>query len=328
MKSVMMKRIVRALVLWFGAMSLALAACGGGVGNGGIDSASAGLGGAVRSDGAGGAGGAALEAAAPEVAAAVDTNTVPVDAAEAPAAATCDELAAAARAQFASFVHSTSSLACLVDADCSDLFNRSLSCFAACGNPVRTADLSAVAKGAADVCDAYFGAGCPAKTPPCPRYVVFCDHGTCAAGVGPGAGSGATDAAVDSAPADAAAPDAFAAVDGGACTWPASFSASVDAGTVGCWASVNSNVCPVPPGDVVRPDGTILDPDGNPVANASCKYSCSASEYPLSCTGEPRPSGPPTIPAPDLSLGCRVLYQPMIANPYTETYCCPCGVGT
>jgi len=193
----MIKRSVRTLVVVSGAIHLALVGCGDGGGKGGIDhDGGGGLGGTVKLDGGGGAGGAAIEAGAPDVSLAVDVN-VTSDATLAPDAAVCHQLATAAQAQFGSYLDSTSSLACQVDSDCSDLSLKSWNCFAACGQLVRTADITTLTAATASVCDEYFGAGCPAITPPCPFPHAFCDHDTCAYGFGPGGPSGATDAAVD-----------------------------------------------------------------------------------------------------------------------------------
>jgi hypothetical protein len=119
------------------------------------------------------------------------------DAKVAPDAAVCDQLAAAALAQFNSHLQSASSLACQVDSDCSLLDLRSLDCFSPCGQLVGTADISAVTAGTAGICNEYFGAGCPEKIVPCLPFRVVCDHNTCATSPGFGGLSGATDAAVD-----------------------------------------------------------------------------------------------------------------------------------
>jgi len=140
----------------------------------------------------------AVDAVSPDVSSAADTNVIPdLPIADAPDAAVCDQLAAAARAQFESYLQRTSSLACQVDFDCSDLSRESWNCFAACGQLVRTADITAVTAATASACDEYFGAGCPAITPPCPFPHAFCGHGTCAKGFGPGGLPGGTDAGVD-----------------------------------------------------------------------------------------------------------------------------------
>jgi hypothetical protein len=118
-------------------------------------------------------------------------------------AADCDQFAAAAQAQFDSYLQSTSSLACQVDSDCSLLWLRSSNCFGGCGLPIGTADVSAVTAAAASACDQYVSAGCPAKTPPpCLPSQAVCDHGTCARDAGAGGPSGSTDAAVDTGSGD------------------------------------------------------------------------------------------------------------------------------
>jgi hypothetical protein len=110
------------------------------------------------------------------------------------------------------------------------------------------------------------------------------------------------------------------AKDAGACTWPASVTPVSDASTVGCWAQASFNICEVPNGGSVNAqDGTILGPDGKPVANA-CHDVCSASEYALTCTGATM--SPSTIPSPDSSLGCKVIPGPTPSNELA--YCCPC----
>jgi hypothetical protein len=123
----------------------------------------------------------AVDAGSPDVPSGVDMNVVPdLPIADAPDAAVCSQLAAAARAQFESYLQSTSSLSCQVDSDCSDLSLKSWNCFAACGQLVRTADITTVTAATTSACDQYFGAGCPAITLPCPFPHAFCDHGTCA----------------------------------------------------------------------------------------------------------------------------------------------------
>ena len=95
------------------------------------------------------------------------------------------------------------------------------------------------------------------------------------------------------------------AVDAALCTWPTSFTSSGDEYAVGCWAHPSS--------------GT---------TNAD-QYSCSASEYALHCVGDVAwpDSGCEvlTMPAPDSSLGCRLLPLPTPSN--QNYYCCPCGQG-
>jgi len=135
------------------------------------------------------------EAGAPDVWRAADASHDQA----APDAAVCTQLSSAARAQVQSYIQSVSSLACQVDSDCSSFYPNSPACFFTCGGEaVKTADVYAVIDGTASVCDAYFGAGCPAiKPPPCPYSRAFCDHGTCATGGGPGGLSSTIDAAVD-----------------------------------------------------------------------------------------------------------------------------------
>jgi len=266
----------------------------------------------------------AVEAGVPDVSRAVDINVIsdlPISdlpIAEVPGEGFCDQLATAARTRFDSYLQSTTSLACQVDSECSDLYLQSSVCFHPCGQILRTADISAVTAATASACDEYFGAGCLAKTLPCPYAHAFCDHGMCAAGFGPSGLSGSTDASVDagtgggtidvgnaSEAKDSALEDASITVDGGACTWPASFTPTGDDYAVGCWAHAIS--------------GTI---DAGP-------FSCSSSEYALHCAGDIAwpDSGCQvlTMPAPDSSLGCRLLPLP---TPFGQSYyCCPCGQG-
>jgi hypothetical protein len=137
---------------------------------------------------------------------------------DAPDAGVCDQLAAAAQAQVESYLQSTSSLACQIDSDCSDLFLQSWDCFAACGQLIRTADITAATAATASVCDEYFGAGCPGIYLPCPERNAICDHGTCAKGWRSVEQSGSADAAVDAgidSPVDAGDPVDGGAEDGG-----------------------------------------------------------------------------------------------------------------
>src|SRR5450631_4019934 len=144
-----------------------------------------------------------VDAGARDVPSSVDMKVVPdLPIADAPVAeilkaAACDELASAAQAQFESYLPGSASLSCEADLDCSDLDLQSLNCVAPCGRIVRTADVSTVTAAAADVCDGYFGAGCPAKTPPCPLLHAICEHGACATASGRGGSSAVMDAAND-----------------------------------------------------------------------------------------------------------------------------------
>jgi len=262
----------------------------------------------------------ALDAGSPDVSSGADMHVIPdLPIVDAPDAAVCDQLASAARAQFESYLQSASSLSCQVDSDCSELSLESWNCFAACGQLVRTADISTVTAATASACDQYFGAGCPAITPPCAFPHAFCDHGTCAKGFGPGGLPGGTDAGFDggsdavtidggntSEAKDSALEDVSALLDGGACTWPAKFTSVSDGSAVGCWAH------------------TISGP-----VDAS-QTTCSSAEYALGCVGEWPYSADggnvhATVPEPDTSLGCRILPIPTMVN--TSFYCCPCGQG-
>jgi hypothetical protein len=154
---------------------------------------------------------------APEVSSNSDSGS---DTPYVPAAAVCDQLAAAARAQVESYLQSTSFLACQVDSDCSLLYSQSLNCFFSCkGQPVATADIAAVTDATSTACDEYFAMGCPAIFPsPCPPiYHAICERGMCASDAGSGQ-SGSADAAVDAgidSPVDAGDPVDGGAQDGG-----------------------------------------------------------------------------------------------------------------
>jgi hypothetical protein len=190
------------------------------------------------SNSSGTAGLGAVDAGSPDVSSAADMNVIPdLPIADAPDAAVCDQLAAAAQAQFESYLQGTSSLACQVDSDCSDLSPKSWNCFAACGQLVRTADITTVTGATASACDEYFSAGCSAIILPCPFPHAFCDHGTCAKGFGPGGLPGGIDASVDAGGGavpidggntwevkDSVLEEEDSVIrDGGACTWPAKF---------------------------------------------------------------------------------------------------------
>jgi hypothetical protein len=114
---------------------------------------------------------------------------------QAPDPAVCDQLSRAARAEFDSYFQSRYSEACQVDSDCAFLQTRQDNCFTACGSVVaRTADLAAITDATDTLCDAYFGAGCPAITPPCPYARAACDRGTCIRVGAPGVPDAAVDA--------------------------------------------------------------------------------------------------------------------------------------
>lgn len=101
-----------------------------------------------------------------------------------PDAASCDQLAAAARAQYQSALGSTAPLACQLDSDCT-FFYLPLAqyCFTTCGDAVAEADVSALEAATASICDPYRAAGCPAvPVPPCIPQMAVCDRGQCAAG--------------------------------------------------------------------------------------------------------------------------------------------------
>jgi len=165
-----MRPNVRRLVLGLGAIDLALVGCGG------LDS---------TADG-----------------------PVTSDARVAPDAAVCNQLTAAAWAQFDSYLQSTSSQACQVDSDCSLLWLQPSSCVGMCGLLIGTADVSAVTAAAIGACDQYFAAGCVPSVLLCPYLPAVCDHGTCAHGSPTGPLDAAADAAID-----AGAPDGSPPID-------------------------------------------------------------------------------------------------------------------
>ena len=213
--------------------------------------------------------------------------------ADAPDAAVCDELAAAARAKFESYLQSTFSLACQVDSDCSLLGIPLLNCVAACGGPlVGTADISTVTTATAGACNQYFGAGCPAKYPPCPNIHALCDYGTCATAIGRGGLSGSADAAADvgtgevaidggniSEVKDSALEDASTLVDGGLCTWPASLNPQ-DASSGQCVAARTFLTCTN--ANCISDDFTRCS---NPLITSAgtCQNQCSSTEYGIEC---------------------------------------------
>jgi hypothetical protein len=95
-------------------------------------------------------------------------------------------------------------------------------------------------------------------------------------------------------------------VDGGGCSWPENLTPVGDGSAVGCWAHAVSGP-----------------------ADAS-QITCSSAEYALGCVGEWPYSADGgdthvTVPAPDPSLGCRILPIPTPVN--ASYYCCPCGHG-
>ena len=139
---------------------------------------------------------------------------------------------------------------------------------------------------------------------------------------------------------DSGLPDALAGSDGvpsdpstgvesGACTWSADFNPGSDEDALGCWAHPVTDPCQIPIGDTIGTNGMIVGPDGNPATDQSCRFACAGSEFALHCVGtytwpdsgcETR-----TMPAPDSSLGCRILPLPTPEN--QSYYCCPCGGG-
>jgi hypothetical protein len=242
-----------------------------------------------------------------------------------PDAAVCDQLASFARAQVDSYLQSSFSLACQIDSDCSLLGIQSLNCAAPCGGPLlRTADISAVTAATAGVCNQYFGAGCPAKYPPCPDIHAVCDYGTCATAIGRGGLSGSADAAFDvgtgevasdggnaSVAKDSALEDASTIVDGGSCIWPASLNPQ-DASDGQCIAArtfltcTNANCIS---DDLIRCSNPLVTSSG------TCQNRCSSTEYGLQCGKV----GPSTFDVPD---GCRGITALPAGIGF---YCCPCG---
>jgi hypothetical protein len=90
-------------------------------------------------------------------------------------------------------------------------------------------------------------------------------------------------------------------LDAGRCSWPANLTPSGDESAVGCWAYAVTG----------KADGGT--------------FACSSSEYSLDCVGAMPPSTM-SIPAPDSSLGCRILPIPTPSN--RLYHCCPCDGAT
>ena len=90
-------------------------------------------------------------------------------------------------------------------------------------------------------------------------------------------------------------------LDAGRCSWPANLTPSGDESAVGCWAYAVTG----------KADGGT--------------FACSSSEYSLDCVGA-MSSSSMSIPAPDSSLGCRIL--PIPTPPNRLYYCCPCDGAT
>jgi len=89
--------------------------------------------------------------------------------------------------------------------------------------------------------------------------------------------------------------------DAGSCTWPANLTPGSDESAVGCWAHAVTGGA-----------------DGG-------AFTCSLAEYSLDCVGAMSASTM-SIPAPDSSLGCRILPLPTPSN--RLYYCCPCDGAT
>jgi hypothetical protein len=95
------------------------------------------------------------------------------------------------------------------------------------------------------------------------------------------------------------------------CSVPTVANTLDDASGTGCNAQTIFQICEVPNGSTIEPDGDIVTPSGT---HASCMDLCSDAEYSLVCSGSA---------SADTGLGCRVLPLPT-PNGVTE-YCCPCG---
>jgi hypothetical protein len=103
-----------------------------------------------------------------------------------------------------------------------------------------------------------------------------------------------------------------------ACSWPAS-AVTVKSG-VRCQAESMAQICNVPPGSEIYPDGSIVTPDA--ASAAECKLPCAEAEYLLSCHAS-MDGGSPSDPSPDTALGCRAAGLPMPLG--TMAFCCSCS---
>ena len=96
-----------------------------------------------------------------------------------------------------------------------------------------------------------------------------------------------------------------------ACSVPAGADTLSDASAVGCKPQTVFQICEVPSGSTIEPDGDIVTPSGT---HASCMDPCSDAEYSLVCSGAAMAAS---------ALACKVIPLPT-PNGVTE-YCCPCG---
>jgi hypothetical protein len=105
----------------------------------------------------------------------------------------------------------------------------------------------------------------------------------------------------------------------GVCSSPAATNTFGAATSVGCEPEPTFQICEVPSGATLNPDGTYTPP-------ATCTNPCAPGGYALRCTA-PAADGIPTapIPAPDPGLRCEVLPLPTPSN--VTFYCCACAGG-
>ncbi len=111
------------------------------------------------------------------------------------------------------------------------------------------------------------------------------------------------------------------AVSAGVCNSPEAANTFDAITSAGCVPAPTFQICEVADGAVLNPDGTYTPP-------AKCNDPCAPGGYALRCSGETLSMDPPTfspMPAPDPSLGCRVL--PIPTPPNLTVYCCACGAG-
>ncbi len=104
----------------------------------------------------------------------------------------------------------------------------------------------------------------------------------------------------------------------GVCSWPAAANTFDAATSLGCEPQPTFQICGVPSGATLDPDGTYTPP-------ATCSDPCAPEAYPLRCTGSIVDGVVTTMPEPAPSLACQVLPLPMPLG--TAVYCCACARG-
>lgn len=103
-----------------------------------------------------------------------------------------------------------------------------------------------------------------------------------------------------------------------ACHWPASADTFSEASNTGCTPRSFFQICEVPSGSALHPDGSVTTPPG---ATAACVNECSPTEFALECLGPAGGAG--TIPSPAADLHCRAV--PIPTAPNSLRYCCQCS---